>query len=83
MWNSCTTPTQSLNPSQITALTPRTHYPNFSQIAIPSQPHFLIVNALDGYQQTTQQGTTANDRDNFLWEVIHNVQQLNKMMAVI
>ena len=37
-----------------------------------------------GYQRTTQRGTTANDHNIFLSEVMHNVQQqLNNMMAVM
>ena len=47
---------------------------------IPPQSHTPHLNTQDGYQRTTQRGTTTNDRI-FLWEVMHNVQQqLNNMM---
>ena len=77
------TPTQSLHPLQTSAHAPQTHYPTFPRIVIPLQSHTPYLNTQDGYQQTTQTGTTANDHI-FLWEVMHNVQhQLNNMMSVM
>ena len=78
------TPTQSLHPPQTSALAPQTHYPTFPRIVIPPQSHIPHLNPQDGYQRTTQRGTTANYHNIFLWEVMHNVQQqLNNMMAVM
>ena len=74
------TPTQSLHPPQTSALAPQTYYPTFPRIVIPPQSHTPHLNTQDGYQRTTQRGTTANDHI-LLWEVMHNVQQqLNNMM---
>ena len=82
--SSSSTHTQSLHPPLTSALAPQTHYPSFSPIVIPPQSHTPYLNAQDGYQQTTQRGTTANDHNIFLWEVMHTVQQqLNNMMAVM
>ena len=76
------TPTQSLHPPETSTLAPQTHYPTFPHIIIPPQSNSPHRNTQDGYQQTTQRGTTANDHI-FLWEVMHNVQQqLNNMMSV-
>ena len=82
--SSFSTPTQSLHPPLTSALAPQTHYPSFSPIFIPPQSHTPHLNTQDGYQRTTQRGTTANDHNIFLWDVMHNVQQqLNNMMAVM
>ena len=82
--SSSSTPTQSLHPPQTSALAPQTHYTAFPCIIIPPQSHTLHHNTQDGYQRTTQRGTTENDHNTFLWEVMHNVQQqLNNMMAVM
>ena len=67
------TPTQSLHPPQTSAHAPQTHYPTFPRIVIPPQSHKPQFNTQDGYQRTTQRGTTANDHNIFLWEVMHNV----------
>ena len=55
------TPTQSLHPPQTSALAPQTHYPTFPRIVIPPQSHTAHYNTQDGYQRTTQRGTTVND----------------------
>ena len=55
------TATQSLHPPQTSALAPQTHYPTFSSIVIPPQSHSPHLNTQNGYQWTTQRGTTAND----------------------
>ena len=68
------TPTQSLHRPQTSALAPQTHYPTFPRIVIQPESHTPHLNTQDGYQRTTQRGTTANDHI-FLWEVMHNVQQ--------
>ena len=57
---SSSTPTQSLHPSQTSALAPQTHYPSFPRIIIPPQSH-----TQDGYQRKTQRGTTENDDNTF------------------
>ena len=62
------TPIQSLNPLQTSALAPQTHNPTFPRIVIPPQSHTPHLNTQDGYQRTTQRGTTANDHI-FLWEL--------------
>ena len=77
-------PTQSLHPPQTSTLAPQRHYPTLPRIVIQPQSHTPHLNTQDGYQRTTQMGTTANDHNIFLWEVMHNVQQqLNNMMAVM
>ena len=78
--SSSSTPTQSLHPPLTSALAPQTHDPSFPRIFIPPQSHTPHLNIQDGYQRTTQRGTTMNDHNIFLWEVMHNVQQqLNNM----
>ena len=55
-------------------------FPHRNPTSIPPQH----LNTRDRYQRTTQRGTTANDHNIFLWEVMHNVQQqLNNMMSVM
>ena len=62
------------------------HTPNtlsyFSPHCHPTSiPH---LNTQDWYQRVTQRGTTVNDHNISLWEVMHDVQQqLNNMMAVM
>ena len=78
------TATQFLYPPQPSALAPQTYYPTFPRIVIQPQSHTPHLDTQDGYQQKTQRGTTANDLNIFLREVMHNVQQqLNNMMAVM
>ena len=82
--SSSSTPTQSLHPPQTSTLAPQTHYLTFSRIVIQPQSYTPHLNPQDGYQRTTQKGTTGNDHSIFLWEVMPNVQQqLNNMMAVM
>ena len=82
--SSSSTPTQSVHPPLTSALAPQIYYPSFSRIVIPPQSHAPHLNTQDGYQRTTQRGTTANDHNIFLCDVMHNVQQqLNNMMAVM
>ena len=82
--SSSSTPTQSLHPPLTSALAPQTHYPSFDSIVIPPKSHTPHRNTQDGYQRTAQRGTTANDHNIFLWEVMHNIQQqLKNMMAVM
>ena len=47
------TPTQSLHPSQTSALAPQTHYATFPCIGIPPQSHTPHLNTQDGHQRTT------------------------------
>ena len=63
--SSLSTPTQSLNPPQTSALAPLTHYPTFPRIVIPPHFHTPLLNTEDGYQRMTQRGTTANNHDFF------------------
>ena len=62
--SSSSTP-QSLHPSLTSALAPQTHYASFPCIIIPPQSHTPHLNTQDGYQRTTEGGTTANDHDIF------------------
>ena len=82
--SSSSTPTQSFHPPRTSTLSPQTHYPAIPLIVITPQPHTPHLHSQDRYQQTTQRGTTVNNHNIFLLEVMHNVQQqLNNMMAVM
>ena len=72
--SSSSTPTQSLHRPLTPALAPQTHYPSFSRIVIPPQSHTPQLNTQDGYQRTTQRGTTANDHNIFYgkWCTMYN-----------
>ena len=59
------TPTQSLHTPQTSALAPQTHYPIFLHIVTQPQSFTPHLNTQDGYQRTTQGGTTANDHNIF------------------
>ena len=59
--SSSSTPTQSLHPPLTSPLAPQTHYPSFPSIVIPPQSHTPHLITQDGYQRTTQRGTTVND----------------------